>query len=298
MNHTALVKQLDFLSSGLGLEITFKGAPGIYHRMDKGLQLALLPYTLHCNSYCEYIKKSKLSTDICKCMAPKIERKCRVFRKAFVGTCYAGVVEYIIPIFSKSGEYLGFFTVGSFRHDNKIGSYLVNKALLRLGLSAETGMNRYMQLPSELPYTPYTLDNGFSLVLQYFKDVLEQQKVAQESNLYLDNFWTEDPCLGRIVQVVTRNYRDELKVSSIAKACSCSESYINHSFKAKTGISISNFINWYRVGKAMELLVKSRLDVTKIALEVGFSDANYFTKVFKSFYGQTPTDFRKRNQIT
>jgi len=56
MSHIHLIKQLNFLSKGLGLEITFKDTSGFLNRMDNTIKHAFLPYNIHRNAYCYTIK--------------------------------------------------------------------------------------------------------------------------------------------------------------------------------------------------------------------------------------------------
>ena len=53
---------------------------------------------------------------------------------------------------------------------------------------------------------------------------------------------------------------------------------------ALTDSSPIEFIRIMRMKRAAQLLQKSQLTITEIAYQVGFNDARYFTKYFKSFY--------------
>ena len=57
--------------------------------------------------------------------------------------------------------------------------------------------------------------------------------------------------------------------------------------------SITKLISERRVEAAKILLLKENLSVAEIAEKVGFSDYNYFTKIFKKVVGTTPSQYRK-----
>ncbi|UCH96342.1 MAG: helix-turn-helix transcriptional regulator, partial [Candidatus Aminicenantes bacterium] len=61
---------------------------------------------------------------------------------------------------------------------------------------------------------------------------------------------------------------------------------------ALTGETPTDFIRSYRLKRGAELLKKGMGSVLEVALEVGFSSANYFTKCFKKKFHQLPTEYQ------
>ena len=57
-------------------------------------------------------------------------------------------------------------------------------------------------------------------------------------------------------------------------------------------VNFSAYLNEYRVNKARQLILDPRLSLKDIGAAVGYSDANYFTRVFKRLTGQTPSEYR------
>ena len=64
-------------------------------------------------------------------------------------------------------------------------------------------------------------------------------------------------------------YNERLSVARIAKSVNCSESYINHIFKKKSGMSVSSYINTVRVRHAKELLTSADEPVSAVAFADG-----------------------------
>ena len=62
------------------------------------------------------------------------------------------------------------------------------------------------------------------------------------------------------------------------------------------GSTLTHVIAERRINAAKNLLIRSDAPVSAVAEEVGFSDYNYFTKIFKSLTGLTPSAFRKKNR--
>ena len=67
-------------------------------------------------------------------------------------------------------------------------------------------------------------------------------------------------------------------------------------FKEATGKTVTEFIRQVRLTTAARLLLVSNDPVNCIAHDVGFEDANHFTRVFRQAFGMTPNQYRKMSQ--
>jgi len=66
-----------------------------------------------------------------------------------------------------------------------------------------------------------------------------------------------------------------------------------HTFKTVTGATIFDYLNFIRVRHAAERLREKDSSILEIATACGFSSATYFNRVFKSFFGCSPSVYRK-----
>ena len=57
-------------------------------------------------------------------------------------------------------------------------------------------------------------------------------------------------------------------------------------------VNFSAWLNEFRVEKAKEMLRDTRLSIREISLACGYTDANYFARVFKRITGKTPSEYR------
>jgi two-component system response regulator YesN len=102
--------------------------------------------------------------------------------------------------------------------------------------------------------------------------------------------------ISSIKEIITRRYKDEnLTVNQIADTLHYTSAYICVVFKQHTGITVNDYINLYRIEKAKELLKDIKLKLTDVAIMVGYSSDNYFSKVFKKHEQITPSEYRKGN---
>ena len=68
--------------------------------------------------------------------------------------------------------------------------------------------------------------------------------------------------------------------------------------KLSGGQTVTQLIAARRVDEAKKLLSSGDLPVSAIAEQVGFSDYNYFTRIFKSLAGMSPREFRKKAAVS
>lgn len=103
--------------------------------------------------------------------------------------------------------------------------------------------------------------------------------------------------ISAMIQYIERNYAQNLSLKEIAQSGCLSPSYTGRIFKDSMGMTVMKYVSKIRVSKAKKYLINHRYPIDEIAKNVGYSDAGYFTKVFKKFEGITPSEFRKYNTI-
>lgn len=91
---------------------------------------------------------------------------------------------------------------------------------------------------------------------------------------------------------VYEHYKEDIHVSDLARSCSMSESYFRKLFHKIMGTSPLEYVNRYRIHRAMNLLRTSSDTIQTIALRSGFSSIAAFNRNFKQFSGLSPTDWR------
>lgn len=87
-------------------------------------------------------------------------------------------------------------------------------------------------------------------------------------------------------------------VTDYASLLNITPNHLNKSLKAVTGKSPARWIGETIVLEAKVLLSQSSLPISEVAEDVGFEDQSYFTRLFKKYEGITPTDFRKKIELS
>jgi AraC family transcriptional regulator of arabinose operon len=89
---------------------------------------------------------------------------------------------------------------------------------------------------------------------------------------------------------------EPISLEQLARAVNLSPSRLSHLFKAQTGRTLGQFQEEERLLRAQQLLTLTNRSVTAIAEEVGFASPFYFTLRFKKHTGQSPREFRRRDE--
>ena len=88
-----------------------------------------------------------------------------------------------------------------------------------------------------------------------------------------------------------------MSVAGLAETLHVSPNYLSRIFRQDIGEGCNEYIVRKRMELAQSLLTKTSLRTYEIAEQVGYQDKNYFSLTFRKFSGQSPTDYRKSNQI-
>jgi len=99
--------------------------------------------------------------------------------------------------------------------------------------------------------------------------------------------------ISKATNYIKANYNKNINLKNIAENVNLNPAYLSSLFKKELGINFIDYLNGLRVEKARELLLETNLMTYEIAENVGFSEETYFSKVFKSVVGTSPTEFRK-----
>lgn len=93
-----------------------------------------------------------------------------------------------------------------------------------------------------------------------------------------------------ILSYIAGHYTGSIDLDHIAGELGLTKSYICRIFRRHTGTTIMQYTNHLRCYQAIHL-VETGVSVTQAALQVGFNDYNYFSRVFKKTIGRRPSDF-------
>ena len=156
---------------------------------------------------------------------------------------------------------------------------------------------------------PYYIDQisaRFAIEIEALTSMEEGERLrvrmVKEYCLYVQRYSLRQysPLIQKVINQVNLHMNSDLSLKSLAAQCYISPSYLSSVFKQETGQTLTDYISGRRMDRAARLLLTTNARIAVVAEEVGILDVNYFTKMFKSATGLTPTHYRrdKRAQMS
>ena len=196
--------------------------------------------------------------------------------------CHAGICEAVMPLYNKQNP-VAYLAVGCYLDDSPIEEqWAYTRSLLDWWPAGPDDLkDAFFQFrqysKTEIQAYTETLE-ALSAYIQLKGMILTaEQTDLQKLELYLDQHYMEKLSLASISQQL---HIGRTKLCSLAKELS-------------GGRTLSYLITQRRIDAAKRLLVQSGMPISAVGEQVGVSDYNYFSKVFRSATGMTPSAFRK-----
>ena len=100
--------------------------------------------------------------------------------------------------------------------------------------------------------------------------------------------------MANVISHIQRHYREPLRQADLARLAHWSASQFRRNFKRIYNTSPVKFITQVRLHEACEMLKDPNRDITGVAMEAGFSSSSFFSTQFRSYLGESPSDYRRR----
>lgn len=123
---------------------------------------------------------------------------------------------------------------------------------------------------------------------------LEKNKV---SRLQKDSTLSESKdgyskTIKKSIDYIHKNYKQHISLQDISNYVFLSHEYFSRLFKEEVGENFSSYLTNYRMKKAESLIKNTDMKISQIAIEVGYTNASYFSRSYKKFKGISPEDDR------
>lgn len=126
------------------------------------------------------------------------------------------------------------------------------------------------------------------LLMDFTTEVIHSLKHMKYTNSKL--------LINRALNYINNHYDEKLSLEDVAQQLHLSKHYLCNAFKKATGENMSLYINKLRIEKAKRLLLESDGRAKEIFEEVGYSNQQYFSKVFKKITGMTIMEYKEQKR--
>ena len=174
----------------------------------------------------------------------------------------------------------------------------------------------FLWLEFNLPYYYTVADQKLASLLESTYQISFKKKYGYEFallanllelNIWLFKKWEEETSISipdislpetqnlkDILNTIKTSY-DTVSITALADSVAMSQTAFTKWFKNVANVPITEYLEQYKISQAKFYLISTSLSITEIALNVGFSSQTYFSKLFRSHTGISPTSFRKQH---
>ncbi len=98
----------------------------------------------------------------------------------------------------------------------------------------------------------------------------------------------------QVIEFIKKNYKQKINIDDLIRITNKGKTSILQNFKEDTNQTLTEYINIFRIKKAIKLMYETNYSIENISYEVGFSNYRYFSSVFKKYMDITPSEFIKQ----
>lgn len=106
--------------------------------------------------------------------------------------------------------------------------------------------------------------------------------------------------IGKIVEktniLINERFNQDINLEEISRELHISPQYLSRLYKNETGENFIDRLTAVRIEHAKRLIREGQFSIKEICYMSGYSDPNYFSKLFKKHVGISPTDYQKQSQ--
>ena len=159
----------------------------------------------------------------------------------------------------------------------------------------ETFRDRMLEVISLDKKKPDFYELDISIRMQLLWRLLVEHLPHQPVSTTSD--FTEYERIRRILSYIEQNYMNQITLDDISEHIHLCESECTRLFKRHMNTTLFSFLQEYRIERSLEYL-NTKESISSIAEKTGFSDSNYYSKVFSKIKGCSPREYRKNLKET
>ena len=153
-------------------------------------------------------------------------------------------------------------------------------------------LNRFYQLCSEKEIgTPGYEVMQYAFLFQVFSHIVST-KQYQLVTIIRTQTKQNISAVQVVIEYIQKNYMENLSFDELLQLTNYSKSHFCKIFKDTTGMNLTEYINKYRVERACLELQFTKKNITEIAMQTGFNNIQYFSRIFKEYMDCSPKQYQ------
>lgn len=202
-------------------------------------------------------------------------------KKPLTYTCHMGITESIIPVYYDN-NIIAYVIMGQYRDIE--GHYSSEEKMLDLTKNKSLDSQKLSKFYNELPlFSKEEIDAAFN-ILDNLITLMWKNEIFKPDN---------DSIYSKIDNFIDNHIDEKLLIADLCRNFFISKNTLYKMFKQNYNLSVNEYITYRHLNYSLNLLKNGHLSITAIASMSGFSDANYYNRIFKKHFHVSPSTFRK-----
>lgn len=238
------------------------------------------------NPFCQQIRDTQKGQLTCQNCDETHARWAARNHKSVCYRCHAGLTDVLVPLYDHANRYIGSMTAGQFHRegDPEFSREQIYAIAKDFDLDPQTLYHDYCT-------SPRLTQSQLEALLDFLNIIGRHLSSTHDNLLLLEKLNTPDK-IESVRKYVEDNYRKQLSIRQVARHFGISPGYLAYLFKRELYVSFGNYLNFYRISKAREMLTETRLSVSEIAFLNGFGSISQFNRTFRKVLHCSPSDYR------
>lgn len=157
--------------------------------------------------------------------------------------------------------------------------------------SSSTVRDRLLDLAESLAWSQDTTSETFAhVVYALLNDLLYQITDG------LNNQRAPFSLLDEIKSHIDSHYHTDISRESVSETFNISPGYLSRLFSKESDVKFNEYLKLARISRSKTLLTNTNLKINEVSEKCGFTDTNYFCKVFRDINDCTPLEYRRKNK--
>lgn len=233
-------------------------------------------------AFCARMKADERTRELCAASDRLSCRRAGAEQRLIIYHCHAGLIEAAIPLVDDH-VVVGYLMFGQISGDGS-GEMLEKRLLGKL--------SEY-DIAADFGYTD-------GIPLKRDEEIHAAAKIMEACTLYALNNQAislkKQNFTHRLQEFLNENISGQLDSQLVAEALGISRTRLYQQCQQYLGMGVAEYVKKLRIEHGQRLLAETGLPVSEIAYRTGFSDYNYFCRVFRAEVGMSPKKFREQRK--
>lgn len=244
----------------------------------------IISYPQQSGDFCSYMRKNKDFDMQCRVCDNKYCKKCNETKSLHVYKCHAGLTEAIMPVI-KNNKIIGYMIFGQIHDRNDKAEFERDMQNLLKRYGIKENLQKSIR---KIKYKSKSQIFAASTILKTFVEYIQIKEIVRSSDKFI---------ITKIENFINEHIDEDLSVARLCDEFGIKRTRLYELMSAEIKCGIAAHIKEKRLDKAKNMVKTTDLNIVNIANSCGFSDYNYFLRLFKKKYGISPKQLKKQQSV-